>query len=200
MSHNTWIHRVVRVAVRPLVATSITPNQLTTLRLLVGIAAAFAFAQPGRQWLDFGALIFLISFLLDRADGELARLSGRTSPSGHAYDLISDAFCNAITFAALGIGLYRGGSDGWIVAQGSLAGIAIAAILWLVMLVERQEGERSAELKGAAGFDPDDAILVVPLAVWMGGAEWLIVAAAIGAPLFAIFMFVKFRRSLATEG
>ena len=112
MSHNTWIHRVVRVAVRPLVATPITPNQLTTLRLLVGIAAAFAFAQPSQLWLDLGALIFLISFFLDRADGELARLSGRTSPGGHAYDLISDAFCNAVAFAALGIGLYRGGSGG----------------------------------------------------------------------------------------
>ncbi len=43
MSHNTWIHRAVRVAVRPLAAGPITPNQVTTLRLAVGLGApAFA--------------------------------------------------------------------------------------------------------------------------------------------------------------
>ncbi len=40
MSHNTWIHRAVRVAVRPLAAGPITPNQVTTLRLAVGLGAA----------------------------------------------------------------------------------------------------------------------------------------------------------------
>ena len=44
MSHNTWIHRIVRVGVRPLVATPVTPNQLTTLRLASGLAATAAFA------------------------------------------------------------------------------------------------------------------------------------------------------------
>ncbi len=50
MSHNTWIHRTVRVAVRPLAAGPITPNQVTTLRLAVGLVAAAALAtgtKPG---------------------------------------------------------------------------------------------------------------------------------------------------------
>ena len=40
MSHNTWIHRGVRILVRPLAKTPVTPNQITTLRLLTGIGAA----------------------------------------------------------------------------------------------------------------------------------------------------------------
>lgn len=198
MSHNTWIHRIVRVAVRPLVATAVTPNQITTVRLAVGLGAAAALAEGSALWLNLGAGLFVISMFLDRADGELARLSGKTSPLGHTYDLVSDALCNAVAFVGLGVGLARAGGDDGMIALGLLAGIAIAAILWLVMLVERQGGQRSAELQGAVGFDPDDAILVLPLAIWAGLSQWLIIAAAIGAPVFAVFMFVRFRRSLAT--
>ena len=199
MSHNTWIHRIVRVAVRPLARTAVTPNQITTVRLVVGLAAAAALAHGSTLWLNLGAFVFVLSMLLDRADGELARLSGKSSPWGHTYDLVSDALCNALAFVGLGFGLARagGGIGDGMIALGLLAGVAIAAILWLVMLVERQEGQRSAELQGAAGFDPDDAMLMLPLAVWLGIADWLVVAAAIGAPVFALYMFVKFRRNLA---
>lgn len=199
MSHDTWIHRIVRVAVRPLSRTAVTPNQVTSLRLLGGLAAAVAFAEGSDLWARWGGLIFLASMLLDRADGELARLSGKTSPLGHIYDLVSDSLCNALAFAALGLGLYRAGLDPWFLLLGVTAGLAIAAILWLVIQVERLEGARGAELQGAAGFDPDDAMLVVPLAVWSGIADWLIAAAGVGAPLFALFMFVKFRRALAVQ-
>lgn len=199
MSHNTWIHRIVRVAVRPLARTAVTPNQVTTVRLIVGLAAVAALAQGGTLWLTLGAGIFVLSLLLDRADGELARLSGKTSPWGHSYDLVSDALCNALAFVGLGVGLARGGAGDWMIALGLLAGTAITAILWLVMLVERQAGQRSAELQGAAGFDPDDAMLVLPLAVWLGAGDWLIMASAVGAPVFAVYMFVKFRRTLAAK-
>ena len=72
MSHDTIIHRIVRPAVRRVALTGVTPNQITTLRLLGGIAAALAFAGPA-PWPAIGGGIFLFSMLLDRADGELAR-------------------------------------------------------------------------------------------------------------------------------
>ncbi len=50
MSHDTWIHRVARVTVvKPLVHTAVRPNQVTTVRLLTGIAAAAALAI-GPEW------------------------------------------------------------------------------------------------------------------------------------------------------
>lgn len=197
MSHNTWIHRIARVGIRPLVKTPVTPNQITTLRLLGGLAAAAAFAEGSDAWRHWGAGIFLFSMILDRADGELARLSGKTSPCGHKYDLVSDALCNALAFFGLGVGLGAGMFGPWAWLMGAVAGLAIAAILWLVIKLEEQGGERAGELQGAAGFDPDDAMLIVPIAVWLGFAEWLIAAAAVGAPLFALFMVLKFRRGPA---
>lgn len=196
MSHNTWIHRIVRVGVRPLARSAVTPNQVTSLRLLVGFAAAAAFATGSDGWRDLGAGLFLVSFFLDRADGELARLSGRTSPGGHKYDLWSDAASNAAAFVGLGIGLTGSSLGSWATLLGCLAGGAVAAVLLLVVRLERAKGERAGELAGVAGFDPDDGMLVVPLLVWLGLADWLLVAAAVGTPSFACLAFLKLRGRL----
>ena len=197
MSHDTWIHRVVRPAVRPLVGTPITPNHITTLRLVTGLAAAAAFAEGGESWRAWGGGIFLLSMLLDRADGELARLGGMASRRGHTYDLSADAACNTLVFVGLGIGLRSGTFGDWAVPMGILAAVAVAVIFWLVAMLEKRRGIPAGGLSAFAGFDPDDALLVVPLALWSGFAEALLVAAGIGAPAFAIFVYVKFRHGLA---
>ncbi|MGF1608896.1 MAG: CDP-alcohol phosphatidyltransferase family protein [Kiloniellales bacterium] len=199
MSHNTWIHRIARVAVRPLVQSDITPNQVTTLRLGAGIAAAGAFALGNGTALAWGAGIFVVSMVLDRADGELARLSGKTSAWGHKYDLVSDAVCNALAFVGLGIGLRDSSLGLWALPMGLDAGLAIALILWLIIKMERAGGERAGELPGLAGFDADDAMLLVPLAIWLGLAQGLLIAAAVGAPLFALLMYLWLRRRPAGD-
>lgn len=198
MSHDTWIHKVARATVsRPLARTRVQPNHLTTLRLVVGIAAAGCFAVGAPGWWGVGAMAFLLSMLLDRADGDLARLTGRTSPFGHRYDLISDAASNAVAFIGIGIGLRESAMlGGWAVPLGVLAGLAVAIVLWAVMRLEEMQGARAGELRGFAGFDPDDAMLAVPAAVLLGWAEGLLIAAAIGAPVFALFFLWLFRRQL----
>ena len=197
MSHNTLLHRVVRLGVEPLVGTAVTPNHLTTLRLITGLGAAAAFAVGSDEWRAWGGAIFVFSLLLDRADGELARLGGITSAWGHKYDLFADSLCNALAFVGLGIGLRDGAFGAWATAMGLAAGAAVAAILLLVVRLEALEGERAGELGDVAGFDPDDGMLFVPLLVWLGWADVMIAAAAVGAPLFAVFMYARYRRRLA---
>lgn len=196
MSDNTWIHRIVRVGVRPLVDTPVAPNHLTTLRLLTGLGAAALFAAGSPAALDWGAGMFVLSLLLDRADGELARLSGKKSAFGHRYDLVSDGLCNSVAFVGLGFGL-RGGIFGvWAVPMGVLSGVAIVLTFYLVFRLETAGGT----IGGAAGFDPDDALLLVPISIWLGGAEYLLAAAAIGAPAFAVgfcWIFLRNARRMA---
>lgn len=197
MSHNTWIHKIARATiVRPLTRTSVTPNQVTTVRIVAGIAAAMSLAYGGPEWPTYGAVLFILSMLLDRADGDLARLTGRTSPGGHTYDLFADAFCNALIFVGLGIGL-RGGDFGlWAIPMGLLAGGAVATILMLVIRIENLQGARAAEIGGIFGFDPDDAMLAVPVAILLGWSDQLLLAAAIGAPAFAVLFIFLFRKAL----
>jgi phosphatidylglycerophosphate synthase len=200
MSHNTWIHRTARVVARPLARTPVTPNQVTTLRLAAGLAAAAALAQGESDWRHWGAGMFVLSMYLDRLDGELARLGGKTSPWGHRYDLFSDTLCNALVFLGLGIGLRAGEFGAWAPVMGLVAGLAIAAILWLVVRMEARYGARAGELGSSAGFDPDDAMIAVPVLVWLGLSDWLLAAACLGAPAFAIYMALKFRAALRGPG
>ena len=184
------------MGVRPLANTPVTPNQITTLRLATGLAAAASYAVGEDQWDYIGSSLFAVSVLLDRADGILARISGKASRSGHLYDLISDGLCTSAVFVGIGYGSRESALGYWGVPLGIVAGLAVAAILWLVLRAEGREGERAAELRGAAGFDPDDTILLVPVFILFGAHVPLIVAAAIGASCFALYFFWKFRRHL----
>lgn len=175
-----------------------TPNHITTARLVTAIAAATAFAMGEGPWILAGSALFILSFFLDRADGVLARLTGKTTPWGHTYDLISDGVANAAVFVGIGVGLRGTSLGGLAIVLGLLAGLAVALILWLVMRVEEQAGARAAEISMAIPLDPDDAMLVVPIIMALGGGVPLLIAAAIGAPGFAVFMFWKFRKQLQT--
>jgi archaetidylinositol phosphate synthase len=194
MSHNTWVHRIVRPVVRPLVVSRVTPNHLTALRLLTGIAAALLLAGGASLWSDIGAAIFLLSFLLDRADGELARQSGRISSGGHRFDLCADYSANILIFLGMGVGMEDGALGSIAPALGAVAGAAIAMVFWIVSRVERIEG--TAGFPSAKGFDPDDGMIFIPLAIWLGAEPYILCAAAIGAPAFLVWTLWRFRRSL----
>src|SRR5438132_7654206 len=100
-----WDARLARRLVTPLKDSRATPNHLTTIRLAVGLAAAAAFLPGTYGWTNVGALLMVLSNFLDHTDGELARISGKSSRIGHIYDLASDAVVTILVFMAIGIGV-----------------------------------------------------------------------------------------------
>ncbi|MGQ0677361.1 MAG: CDP-alcohol phosphatidyltransferase family protein [Rhodospirillales bacterium] len=195
MSHNTWIHSAVRIGVRPLARTSVTPNQVTALRLFTGIAAAGLIAMGQGPFTDIGAAVLLLSMVLDRADGELARLTKKFSANGHRFDLLSDAFCNTIAFVAVGIGLRDGSILGyWAIPMGAVAGTFIALNLWMVVSLEDANGARAGELKSMWGFDADDGMLLVPVFLWLGLDVVVMILGFIFAPIFYFWAGLYFKR------
>ncbi|PCJ58666.1 MAG: CDP-alcohol phosphatidyltransferase [Rhodospirillaceae bacterium] len=179
--------------------TPVTPNHVTTLRLLTGLGAAGAYASGDPEWIFSGGLLFVLSMALDRADGELARFTGKMTDWGHRFDLVCDAIVNAGILIGIGIGLRESDLGNWAIPMGLLAGLAVAAILGLVVQMENREGHGKPAFEGAGGFDPDDAILAVPVAMWLGWNEPLLISATIGAPAFAIYVYLRFR-TLAKRG
>lgn len=164
------------------------PNHLTTGRLLTGIAAAVAFAAGTPGWALAGAAVLIVSLLLDRADGVLARLSGQTSRTGHLYDLFADGASNAAVFIGIGIGLAGSFPEGWGLALGLAAGIAVAAAEGLVVYLDTASLQKSSDLGGRWGIDPDDVMFLVPLAMALGWGKGVLLAAAFGAPLAVIVL------------
>jgi archaetidylinositol phosphate synthase len=187
MSQNTLIHSLVRPAVRAVAAhTGLTPNHVTTLRLATGLAAAMAFAQGTDGWVAMiGGVIFLLSMLLDRADGELARYTNQMSVAGHRYDLVSDCLVGISTFIGVGIGIaHTAGQHAlWL---GVLAGLGIG-ILFLELNVLKLASVRGHDLFGGrVRVDPDDAMIFVPVLIWCDLAAPLLIAAAVVTPLAAL--------------
>src|SRR5215470_15212537 len=100
-----WDARLARRLVTPLKDSHVTPNHLTSVRLVIGLAAAAAFLPGTYGWSNLGALLLVLSNFLDHTDGELARISGKSSRIGHVYDLASDAAVTILLFVAIGAGV-----------------------------------------------------------------------------------------------
>ncbi len=194
MSDNTWIHQFARKLVRPLVDTPLTPNHLTTGRLLFGLAGAVCFGFDETFWNVIGALAFVVSMVLDRADGELARLSGQSSRFGAIYDLVTDAICNSALFIGLGVAAMDGELGSWSLLMGIVAGISISIIFYAVIEVATSINPKAASFNSFAGFDPDDAMIVVPIGTAFGYGQLLLTLAAFITPFVAIFICRKMYR------
>jgi archaetidylinositol phosphate synthase len=200
MSHDTWIHRAVRALVRPLLATPVTPNHLTVARLASGVTAAGMIAIGAAPWTVAGAALFLVSIALDRADGELARLSGRTSAFGHRLDLWTDAICDTVIVFSLGIAQRDGAFAPFAPLMGLVAAASVAVIFVHVLDVDRRLGPGSVMFQPTAGFDPDDAIAIVPLSAALGVGDWVLAAACIATPAAAVLVVRHLRRLVRAPG
>lgn len=104
---------------RQLAKTPVTPNQVSVLGGLLVVAAAFVYAQP---WWPFSALLGMalhISWhVVDGADGDLARMTGKSSPLGELVDGICDYSSHIVLYFVLG----------WLLQQ------QIGGVAWLFMV------------------------------------------------------------------
>ena len=192
-----WDARLARRLITPLKDSWVTPNYLTSVRLFVGLAAAAAFLPGTYGWSNIAALLLVISNFLDHTDGELARLTGKISRFGHWYDLVSDALVTVLLFVAMGAGMAakRGLVPGLSsIVLGTVAGIAIALIFWLRMQIEDLGGKAASRQASMGGFETEDVLYLLPLVTLCNGIPSFVVSAAIGAPLFAIWVIFDYRR------
>jgi len=182
----SWSHRLARLLVRPLVGTGITPNHLTTLRLVTGILACLALIPADGAWLWWAGWLWLASALLDRADGELARIGGMSTPGGHRYDYLVDNAVNSAFFVALGLSLREASWGGAAVALGLWTGAAIFLSSYWSEELERLDGSGRKAYSGAFGFDFDDLLYLLAPIVWLGWSAPLLVAAGFGVTVMML--------------
>src|SRR5688500_12493730 len=137
-----WIARPpAAVLVYLFAKTPITPNQVTFLSALVaaGAGAIFALLPNSYLWLVVGALVFELSFVLDCADGQLARLRKIASPLGHLLDFLMDELKAMLIFACVTVRLWQEMQDDRILIVGLAGLFCLAAGLTLTSFTRRPE-------------------------------------------------------------
>jgi hypothetical protein len=152
---------IVRKLSKPLSVLAIklrmSPNFVTVISFIVGIAAALSFAQGNRWFLILGALLLQLSLILDCVDGEVARATHRFSVIGAWLDASTDRVKEYAVYAGLAAGAVVTG------VQSQLAW-GIALILMIVQTA-RHMGDynfaaiqkmREAALPKVSLLDPHD--------------------------------------------
>jgi phosphatidylglycerophosphate synthase len=141
---NWFTERIARppgaVVVYFLRNTRITPNQVTFASAVVGAAACAMFIfLPGWAALVAAALVFEFSFVLDCADGQLARLRKVASPIGHLLDFLMDELKAMLLFGSVAVRLWRDTGDERLLLVGLAGLFCLAAGISLTSFTRRPE-------------------------------------------------------------
>lgn len=102
---NRYAHvPIAGVLVKPLSHTPITPNQVTLISVLFGLAAAWEFSLGNVEGLLAGGLLFEASLILDCVDGQLARAKNMASDLGRLIDGVGGYIANLGVVVGIGLG------------------------------------------------------------------------------------------------
>ena len=192
MIGDSWTHKIARICVLPLINTSISPNHITVIRLITGLLACAAFASKLNI---IGGIFWLISTFLDRADGELARISGKTTEWGHKFDYYCDTFITALFFIAIGINLRDNLSGYWSISLGICAALGVIFTeIYAEIIDQKKQSTGEKAYPGIMGFDFDDILYLFAPIVWLNWHLPFLIGASIGAPTFAIFTWYSSKK------
>lgn len=192
--NQSYAHLVARVFVRPLIGTWVRPNHLTLLRFAVGIAACLLLAVGTRPAWGWSGACWVVACVLDRADGELARLGDLRSASGKVLDYYSDMILDAGWFLGAGIGLRHGWLGGAAVALGALTCCAMLVCSWTSEMYERLSGPGIKVWYGLRRFHPDDALFLLALFTWLGWLAPILVTASVCTVVIAAVTSARYLR------
>lgn len=181
MNITAFRYRFIRY-VQPLsgifIRFGISPNIVTVLSILAGLACAACYAS--RAFLA-GSIFLFISAILDLIDGAVARRSGRETRFGAVFDWIADKYTDAIVIIGVGISAIPIISgflpvpatwDFAIVAvavTGSLMNTFIKPVTYAeIGFTERRDGKIEDPLEGVGFFGRPETLLILGLGGLVG--------------------------------
>jgi phosphatidylglycerophosphate synthase len=158
---------VAGVVARALVPLRVPPPAVVLAAAATGGAAVAAIV---RRDLVLAAVLLQAKTVLDNADGQLARLTGRVTAFGRYLDSLSDLVIDAAVFAALGLLI-----GPWLAVAGFVLLTAVLSVNFNVERLYRQA-------HGAPAGAPDHSLLGRVYAVVYGPQDRLLDALAKDRP------------------
>ena len=148
--------------------TSITPNQMTTIGILISIIGGVFFALGEWKYLIVGAVLVQLVLISDMLDGKIARYKNLKSLFGEWYDGIANKIFKYFLFLGATIGVYRISGDPLILIVGAVAIFnvtMIAFILYIKQFLNFSKGH--TELPRIKGFEiPFGLLTLVGLSIF----------------------------------
>jgi phosphatidylglycerophosphate synthase len=195
--------RLSRPLTARLLRTPVTPNALTIVGILTGIAGGLLLGLPDMGTTLAAIVLLLVSSVLDCSDGELARLRFAESKLGHWLDVTGDTVVHLALLAGIALRLAASGETPSMAAVIGLA-TGIAGAFVTITLSEQAEARRrrvpsweNRVLDGVLSPLSTRDWYVFPVALAATQRlGWLVPAAAVGAHVFWITAAVLLRRAL----
>lgn len=189
--------KLSRWCTRVFLAIGLSPNSITIVAALVGLASAVGFGMGTYSAGVIAALLFQVAAVIDCCDGEVARLTFTESPFGAWLDIALDNLVHMAIFAGIGVGLYltrAGQAYDWVVLV--LGAVAVLGNGLSFLLVEKAQ-----KIKAAVGWktpthadwanvmlkkvaNRDFSVSLIGFAVF-DQLFWFLLFAAIGSLVFA---------------
>ncbi|MCI0159344.1 CDP-alcohol phosphatidyltransferase family protein [Leifsonia shinshuensis] len=195
----------------------LTPNAVTAISAVWTFAAIVLLIVLPASW-GLGiavAVLLLVGYAFDSADGQLSRLTGRSSPAGEWLDHMVDATKVVSMPLALLVGFYlhRTVAVGWLVVP--LVSAVVASVLFFGMILTEQLRRRTGAVPLAEDLPGRPswlrAVLVLPmdygvlcvsfvLLGWLPGFLVVYTLIVIATALFLLAAAARWFHELRGEG
>lgn len=187
---------------RRLINTSITPNQMSLISIGIGLIGGYFLSFPKISLQVLGSFLFLWHSILDGCDGEIARLKYMESRWGGLLDFWGDNVVHSAVFLGIGLAWKETTGSGialWCSGFAIVGGLLSAGLVYaMTMRSKKDDGPLytsiSSKVKKSRGekiadyLSRRDFIYLVLLLAILGKVHWFLVLAALGAPLFFLFV------------
>jgi len=188
--------RPAKKAVHVCASLGFTPNMVTTIGLLLVIAACFLFFYGYYAW---GLLAGWIMTFLDTVDGKLARVTINSSQFGHLYDHLIDLIHPPFWYVIWG---------GSLVGFSGVMGLSVDQMNWAIIIayISGRLVEVIFQLLGSCGvftWRPIDAwfrlitarrnpcMIMLTLSVFVGRPDWGFIAVAFWTVLTTVILNLR---------
>ncbi len=166
LTFNRWVARPLASVVVVMVArTPITPNQLTFTSLFLFVAAAAGVAVlPSWPGLLAAAAVLEFSYVIDMADGQLARYRGTSSPAGAHLDYMADEIKALLLVVAVAARQWQAQSEPLWLLEGMLGAVVVATAVTLTSFLRRPEVvAATGKAASVAAGDYGDGLATAPV-------------------------------------
>jgi len=204
LSNDSLMDRLItrfisRQLTRVLLKTSLTPNQITFLSLLIGLGSAWCFYQGTFFSGITGALLLLVSAWVDCTDGEIARLKFMETSWGARFDIYCDNIVHFSVFFSIGMGLFFATGNSLYILYGGLAvfGSLVAFMILKGSIMKKKQAAgqgKTSETNLTDQLANRDFIYFLLVMACIERLDIFILLTAVGSNIFAIYLMYKRNR------